>query len=100
MLSDDVLDVVGLYAASSHINFGDTSSTSEFLGARFQAPIYKDVVAERECSSQWQGSSELLPVEDAHVQSEGSSVDSNKYVDLSVHADVKSCMPLIKVHNR
>jgi len=87
--SDDVLDVVGLCAASSHMNFGDTSSAPELLGARFQAPIHKDVVAERECSSQRQGSSELLPVEDAHVQCEGSSVNSVEYVDLSVHADIK-----------
>ena len=67
MPSDDVLDVVGLCAASSHMNFGDTSSASKLLGARFQAPIHQDSVAERECSLQWQRSSELLPVEDAHV---------------------------------
>ena len=89
MPSDDVLDVVGLCAASSHMDFGDTSSASKLPRARFQAPINKDGVAERECSSLWQRSSELLPVEDAHVQCEGSSVNSDEYVDLAVRADIK-----------
>ena len=95
MPSDDVLDVVRLCAASSHMNFGDTSSASELPGARFQAPIHKDGVAERECSSLWQRSSELLPVEDAQVQCEGSSINSDEYVDLSVRADIKTFVVFI-----
>ena len=82
MPSDDVLDVVGLCAASSHMDFGDTSSASELLGASCQAPIHQDFVAYLKCTPKRQRVGELFLVEHAYIKAEGSVDDSIKNINL------------------